>query len=60
MDKKVVKVGKKNPLSEKFFDARHDFTPMTPKKYVNKLLWDDKAAMDSIVEIPNDLFKKKK
>jgi hypothetical protein len=33
---------------------------MTPKKYVNKLRWDDKAEMDSSVEIPDALFKQKK
>jgi hypothetical protein len=54
-----VEVGKKNPQSEKSFDARHDATGMTPKKYVNKLRWDDKAKMDSTVEIPDELFKKK-
>ena len=30
-------VGKKNPHSEISFDARHDATKMTPKKYINKL-----------------------
>jgi hypothetical protein len=55
-----VEVGKKNPKSEKSFDARHDATGMTPKKYVNKLRWDDKAEMDSSVEIPDALFKQKK
>lgn len=51
-----VKVGSKNPTSEKNFDARHDATGMTPKKYVNKLRWDDKAAFGSTINIPNDLF----
>ncbi len=54
-----VEVGKKNPKSDKSFDARHDATGMTPKKYVNKLRWDDKAEMGSSVEIPDELFKKK-
>ncbi len=51
-------VGKDNPRSEKSFDARHDATVMTPKKYINKLRWDDKAKMDSEVNIPKALFKK--
>lgn len=53
-----VKVGKNNPQSEKSFDARHDATKMTPKKYINKLRWDDKAEIGSSVEIPDALFKK--
>lgn len=55
-----VKVGSKNPESEKSFDARHDATPMTPKKYVNKLRWDDKAKIGETVTIPDKLFKDKK
>lgn len=51
-----VKVGKKNPDSEKTFDARHEATGMTPKKYINKLRWDDKAAFGSTVNIPDELF----
>ena len=54
-----VSVGKKNPESEKSFDARHDATAMTPKKYINKLRWDDKAAIGTSVNIPNKLFNKK-
>jgi hypothetical protein len=54
-----VKVGKKNPQSEKSFDARHDATGMTPKKYINKLRWDDEGELGSSVEIPDELFKKK-
>lgn len=53
-------VGSKNPDSEKTFDARHEATGMTPKKYVNKLRWDDKAAIGSTVTIPDKLFKKPK
>ena len=56
---KGVKVGKYNPKSEKSFDARHDATAMTPKKYVNKLRWDNEAKMGTIVEIPDELFIKK-
>ena len=52
-----VKVGKENPQSEKSFDARHDATKMTPKKYINKLRWDDKAAIGTSVNIPDALFK---
>jgi len=51
-------VGKNNPESEKSFDARHDATGMTPKKYINKLRWDDKATIGSSINIPNKLFKK--
>ena len=51
-------VGKKNPDSEKTFDARHDATGMTPKKYINKLRWDNKAAFGSSVNIPDELFGK--
>lgn len=40
---KGVRVGKNNPVSEQSFDARHDATGMTPKKYMNKLRWDDKG-----------------
>ena len=57
---KGVKVGKANPTSERSFDARHDATGMTPKKYVNKLRWDDQAKMGESVNIPDELFKKKK
>ena len=56
---KGVKVGKANPDSERSFDARHDATGMTPKKYVNKLRWDDKARIGESVNIPDELFKKK-
>ena len=52
-----TKVGKDNPDSEKSFDARHDATGMTPKKYINKLRWDDKAAIGTSVNIPDKLFK---
>lgn len=55
---KGTPVGRYNPSSERSFDARHDATPMTPKKYVNKLRWDNKARIGSIVDIPNKLFKK--
>jgi hypothetical protein len=54
-----VKVGKQNPDSEKSFDARHDATKMTPKKFINKLRWDDKAEFGSNVTIPDELFDKK-
>jgi topoisomerase IA-like protein len=50
-------VGDKNPESEKSFDARHEATGMTPKKYINKLRWDNKAEMNSTVDIPDKLFK---
>ena len=56
-------VGDKNPESEKSFDARHDATGMTPKKYINKLRWDNKAELGTTVAIPDKLFtdsKKKK
>lgn len=53
-------VGSKNPQSERSFDARHDATGMTPKKYVNKLRWDDKAKIGSTINIPGKLFKAKK
>ena len=53
-----VKVGKKNPKSEKSFDARHEATLMTPTKYINKLRWDDLAKIGSIVDIPDKLFTK--
>ena len=49
-------VGKKNPKSEGSFDARHDATAMTPKKYINKLRWDDKAQIGSFINIPKKLF----
>jgi len=52
-------VGRENPRSERTFDARHDATGMTPKKYVNKLRWDNKAKLNSFISIPNRLFKKK-
>ena len=51
-----VKVGKDNPGSETSFDARHDATGMTPKKYINKLRWDDKAAFGTTINIPDKLF----
>ena len=50
-------VGKNNPKSERSFDARHDATGMTPIKYVNKLRWDNKAKIGSLVRIPDKLFK---
>lgn len=55
---KGVKVGKNNPRSEKSFDARHDATGMTPRKYINKLRWDNKAKIGTTVRIPDKLFKK--
>lgn len=54
---KGTPVGKRNPDSEKSFDARHDATGMTPKKYINKLRWDNKAKIGSSVNIPDKLFK---
>lgn len=51
-------VGRDNEKSERSFDARHDATGMTPKKYVNKLRWDNKARLNSFIEIPDKLFKK--
>lgn len=53
-------VGKNNPKSEKTFDARHEATGMTPKQYINKLRWDNKAKMNSTISIPDELFKKTK
>lgn len=53
-----VKVGKQNPDSEKTFDARHEATVMTPKKYINKSRWDNKAAFGTSVNIPDELFGK--
>ncbi len=53
-----TKVGKANPGSEKTFDARHDATGTSPKKYINKLRWDNKAAFGSSVNIPDELFGK--
>ncbi|MGB8193840.1 MAG: hypothetical protein WCF67_18045 [Chitinophagaceae bacterium] len=53
-----TKVGKKNPDNEKTFDARHEATGMTPKKYINKLRWDNKAKIGSSVRVPDELFKK--
>ncbi len=55
---KGTPVGKNNPASERSFDARHDATGMTPKKYINKLRWDNKAKIGSSVNIPDKLFKK--
>ena len=55
---KGTPVGKNNPKSERSFDARHDATGMTPKKYINKLRWDNKAKIGSSVNIPDKLFKK--
>ncbi len=49
-------VGKKNPHSEISFDARHEATKMTPKKYINKLRWDDKAKIGSVINIPKSIF----
>ena len=49
-------VGKKNPHSEISFDARHDATKMTPKKYINKLRWDDKAKIGTVINIPKRIF----
>ena len=53
-----VRVGSNNPKSKKTFDARHNATGMTPKKYINKQRWDDKAKIGSSVTIPKKLFKK--
>lgn len=51
-------VGKKNPDSEKTFDARHEATGMNPKKYINRLRWDNKAAFGTSVNIPDEMFGK--
>jgi len=32
---------------------------MTPKKYINKLRWDNRAEIGNKVKIPDELFKKK-
>lgn len=53
-----TEVGDKNPDSEKTFDARHEATGMNPKKYINRLRWDDKAKFGSSVNIPDELFGK--
>lgn len=53
-----VDVGSKNPKGKKTFDARHEATPMTPKKYINKLRWNDKAQFGTTVNVPNSLFWK--
>lgn len=53
-------VGRKNPDSEKTFDARHDATGTSPKKYINKLRWDNKAKLNSYITIPDSLFSKNK
>ena len=53
---KGILVGKYNPASERSFDARHDVTGMTPKKYINKLRWNNKAKIGSVVRIPDKLF----
>lgn len=53
-------VGRDNPRSERTFDARHEATGMTPKKFINKLRWDNKAPLNRFVEIPDRLFKRKK
>lgn len=50
-------VGKNNPGSERTFDARHEATGMTPKKYINKLRWDNKAKFGETINIPDKLFK---
>lgn len=52
-----TRVGKNNPDSEQTFDARHEATGMTPKKYINKLRWDNKAKFGNSVNIPDKLFK---
>lgn len=56
---KGTRVGRANPRSEKTFDARHEATGMTPKKYINRLRWDDKARIGHTVTIPDRLFKTK-
>lgn len=53
-----TEVGKKNPDSEQTFDARHEATGMSPKKYINRLRWDNKAKFGSSVTIPDELFGK--
>ena len=53
-------VGKNNPRSEKSFDARHEATGMTPKKFVNRLRWDNRAKLNSFISIPDKLFRKAK
>ncbi|GAB4092573.1 hypothetical protein [Flaviaesturariibacter terrae] len=53
-------VGRDNPRSERTFDARHEATGMTPKKYINRLRWDNKAPLGRFVEIPDRLFRRKK
>lgn len=51
-------VGRENPDSERTFDARHEATGMTPKKFINRLRWDNKARLNSFVDIPDRLFRK--
>ncbi|HEX2608182.1 MAG TPA: hypothetical protein VHK91_12420 [Flavisolibacter sp.] len=57
---KGTPVGRDNPDSERTFDARHEATGMTPKKYINKLRWDNKARLGTFIDIPDRLFSKKK
>lgn len=55
---KGVAVGPKarGVATAKAFDARHEATGMTPKKYINKLRWNGKAKIGSSVNIPKNLF----
>jgi hypothetical protein len=55
---KGTKVGKGNPDQETSFDARHEATGMTAKKYINKLRWDNKARFGSTISIPDEMFSK--
>ena len=54
---KGTRVGSANPKSKRTFDSRHEATGMTPKKYVNRLRWDDKAKFGHTINIPDKLFK---
>lgn len=56
---KGVKTGSANKQSQKTFDARHDVGADTPKKFINRKMWNDnKPSFGSKVSIPDRLFKK--
>ena len=47
-----------NPGSQQIFETGRDARgPATPKKYLNRLRWDEKAKMYTVVDIPKDQLK---
>jgi len=56
---KNIKDDSENPGNQRSFNARRDAQgPSTSRRYFNRLRWDDKAKMYTVVDIPKNIVKK--